>query len=142
MQKGCIFSTSRTQATSIEVYEPYVAQHDPEAFVRGCYDEYLEFLRGAEATQFSNRMTVLKSDEELYNIGANIAIEAADMISRPRIYPNVSRFHCMSCKYRQPCISQFRGEHLDLMWEGGFLQTDRRHWMEERRQDEKVDAEK
>lgn len=141
LQRGCLFSTSKTQATSIEVFEPYVAQHDPEAFVRGNYDEYLEYLRSAEARQFSNRMTVLKSDVELENIGDNIAIEAADMVGRPRIYPNVSRFHCIKCPYRQPCISQFRGEHLDLMLEGGYIKTDRRHWMEQVRHEEKVDIE-
>jgi hypothetical protein len=141
MQKGCIFSTSRTQATSIEIFEPYVAQHDPEAFIRGNYDEYLEFLRSAEAKSFSNRMTVLKSDLELKNIGANIAIESADMVQKPRVYPNVSRFHCQKCPYRQPCISEFRGEHTDLLFEGGYIKTDRRHWMEQVRHEEKVDVE-
>jgi hypothetical protein len=130
-----------TQATSIEIFEPYVAKHDPEAFIAGKYDEYLEFLRSAAATQFSQRFTVIKSDEELFNIGENIAVEAADMVRSPRIYPNVSRFHCKSCKYRQPCIASFRGEHLDLMWEGAYIKTDRRHWMEQVRQEEKVEAE-
>lgn len=141
MHKGCLFSTSMTQATSIEIFEPYVAKHDPEAFIAGKYDEYLEFLRSAAATQFSQRFTVIKSDEELFNIGENIAVEAADMVRSPRIYPNVSRFHCKSCKYRQPCIASFRGEHLDLMWEGAYIKTDRRHWMEQVRQEEKVEAE-
>lgn len=141
LQKGCQFSTSRIQPTSIEIFEPYVAQKDPLAFTEGKYDEYLEFLRSAEATQFSNRIIVIKSDEELVNIGENIAIEAADMVDSPRVYPNVSRFHCIKCKYRQPCIATFRGEHVDLLWEGGYIQTDRRHWMEQVRQQEKVDAE-
>jgi hypothetical protein len=141
MQKGCIFSTAKTQATSIEIYEPYVARHDPEAFLRGNYDEFLEWLRGAEATQFSKRLTVMKYDIELENIGANIALEAADMVQNPRIYPNISRFHCMKCPYRQPCIAQFRGEHLDLLFEGGYIKTTRRYWMEDRHKDEKVDAE-
>lgn len=140
LQKGCLFSTSKTQATSIEIFEPYVAHHDPQAFVNGNYDEYLDYLRGAEATQFSKRMTVMKSDIELENIGANIALEAADMVRNPRIYPNISRFHCIKCPYRQPCIGQFRGEHLDLLFEGGYIKTTRRYWMEDR-QEEKDDAE-
>jgi PD-(D/E)XK nuclease superfamily len=141
-QKGCLFSTAKTQSTTIEVFEPYVAKRDPVAFSEGRYDEYLEYLRSAQATQFSNRLPVLKTDIELENIGINIAIEAADMVGFPWVYPNVSRFHCTSCKYRQPCISEFRGEHTDLLWEGGFIKTDRRYWMEERRRlQEKVDAE-
>lgn len=141
MHKGCIFSTVKTQATTIEIFEPFVAHYDPEAFMRGNYDEYLDFLRSAGATQFSNRLPVMKSDAELEAIGANIAIEAADMVGRPRVYPNISRFHCNSCKYRQPCIGEFRGEHLELLWEGSYIQTDRRHWMEERRHEEKEEAE-
>jgi hypothetical protein len=141
MHRGCIFSTVKTQATTIEIFEPYVAKHDPVAFANGNYDEYLDFLRSAEATQFSNRMPVMKSDVELEAIGHNISVEAADMVQHPRIYPNISRFHCNSCKYRQPCIGEFRGEHLDLLWEGSYIQTDRRHWMEERRLEEKEEVE-
>lgn len=133
MQKGCSFSTSKTQSTNLEVYEPYVAQNDPVAYIDGCYDEYIEFLRSSGAMLFSQRFVVLKTDEELNNIGRNIAVEAADMVSNPRIYPNVSRFHCGGCKYREPCIGTFRGEDISFMWGGSFIQTDRRHWMEERR---------
>lgn len=137
--KGCLFSTSRTQSTSIEIFEPYVAKHDPEAFLNGDYDEYIHFLRTAGVQQFSNRFVVTKTDEELENIGANIALEAADMTQNPRTYPNISRFHCMSCKYRQPCIGQQRGEHLDLLLEGSYIKTTRRYWMEE--EEEKVTTE-
>lgn len=142
-QKGCQFSTAKTQATSIEIFEPYVAKHDPEAFLRGCYDEYLDYLRGSGATLFSQRFTVIKTDLEQENIGENIAIEAADMVdSKLRIYPNVSRFHCKPCKYREPCHSMFLGEDVDYLLGGdNFTQTDRRYWMEESRQAEKVDVE-
>lgn len=131
--KGCIFSTSKTQPTILEVFEPYVAQHDPQAYLDGYYDPYLHFLRSNDATLFSQRFTVIKSDEELENIGASIAEEAADMISNPRPYPNKSRFHCLNCKYREPCIGMDRGEEISFILKGGFIQTDRRHWMEDKR---------
>ena len=133
IQKGCRFSTSKVQATNLEVFAPYVARHDPEAFANGCYDEYLAFLGSAETLIFSQRFTVMKSEEELDSVGIAIAQEAADMIDNPRRYPNKSRFHCMSCKYRQPCIGMDRGEDISYLLEGGFIQTDRRHWMEDRR---------
>lgn len=140
MQKGCQFSTSKVQATSLEVFEPYVAKHDPEAYLNGCYDEYIEFLRSAETLIFSQRFTVIKSEEELDSIGISIAEEAADMIGNPRRYPNKSRFHCTMCKYRQPCIGMDRGEDISYLLEGDFIQTDRRYWMEDRRIQEQEEA--
>jgi hypothetical protein len=136
MQKGCHFSTSKVQPTNLEVFEPYVAQHDPQALLDGCYDDYLEFLRSSDTMIFSQRFTVLKGEEELVNVGKAIAQEAADMINEPRLYPNKSRFHCTSCKYRQPCIGMDREEDISYLLEGGFIQTNRRHWMEERRVEE------
>lgn len=139
--KGCIFSTSKTQSTSLEVFEPWVAQNDPEAYLEGNYDEYLHFLRSNDATLFSQRFTVVKTDEESENIGVAIAEEAADMVSSPRPYPNKSRFHCLSCKYREPCIGMDRGEEISYLLEGGFIKTDRRYWMEDRRRTVIIDAE-
>lgn len=140
IQKGCAFSTSKTQATNIDVFEPYVAQHDPQAYVDGCYDDYLEWLRSSDTMIFAQRFVVLKSEDELINIGRNIAVESADMVRSPRVYPNVSRFHCGGCKYRQPCIATFRGEELTYLWKNSFIQTDRRHWMEEERTERGVEV--
>jgi hypothetical protein len=139
--KGCNFSTSKTQSTNIDVFEPYVARHDPEAFVRGDYDEYLEFLRSSAAKLFSQRHIIGKSDIELEHIGENIAEESADMVRKPRIYPNISRFQCRTCRYREPCIGTFRDEDVDILLEGDFIQTDRRHWMDRSRQEQVEEAE-
>ena len=136
IQKGCQFSTSKVQSTNLDVFEPYVARHDPEAFARGDYDDYLDFLRGAQAKLFSQRHVIMKTDFEMEQIGVNIAEEAADMVGRPRTYPNISRFQCLQCKYRQPCIGTFRDESVDLLLEGGFIQTDRRHWMDKSRHEQ------
>jgi hypothetical protein len=128
-QKGCQFSTAHTQATSIEVFEPYVARHDSQAFLHGAYDEYLAFLRSSDATQFHKRLVIIKSDAELRNIGKNIALEAADMVdSKTRIYPSVGRFTCLSCPYRQPCLSEYMGEDTQMMLEGVYIKTDHKYW--------------
>lgn len=138
MSGGRSFSTAQNQATSLEIFEPFVAQHDRPAFDAGAYDEYLNFLRSAEATQFHQRFVIIKSETELESIGRNIALEAADMVNaNTLIYPSVGRYTCSSCAYRQPCLAEFMGEDTQLMFETSYLQTNRRYWMEQSRSSEK-----
>lgn len=128
---GRSFSTSKTQATSLEIFEPFVAKHDKPAYDEGCYDEYLAWLKSAEATQYHQRFTIIKSPQELRNIGRNIALEAADMVdSKTRIYPAVGRFTCSTCAYRQPCLSEFMDEDARYLLETTYTKTTKRYWME------------
>lgn len=135
---GRSFSTAQNQATSLEIFEPFVAQHDKIAYDAGAYDEYLAFLESAEATQFSQRFVVIKSEAELVNIGKNIALEAADMVdSRTRIYPSVGRYTCSTCAFRQPCLAEFMDEDPRYLLESTYMQTDRRYWMDQPSSSEK-----
>lgn len=111
LYKGCRFSTSATQATSLEVFLPFVEQHDKEALDSGCYDEYITFLKSKDAPKFHQRFPILKTDRELANIGCNIVDEAMDMVDpHLRIYPSPGKFSCSNCAYRQPCLGKQMGE--------------------------------
>ena len=128
---GRSFSTAQNQATSLEIFEPFVAKHDRLAYESGAYDEYIAWLKSAEATQFHQRFVIIKSAAELRNIGKNISLEAADMVdSRTRIYPSVGRYTCSTCAFRQPCLNEFMDEDTRYLLESTYVQTDRRYWME------------
>jgi hypothetical protein len=136
---GRSFSTAQNQATSLEIFEPFVATHDKVAYEEGAYDEYLQFLRSAEATSFTQRFVIIKSEAELENIGKNISLEAAEMVdSRTRIYPSVGRYTCSTCAYRQPCLSEFMNEDTKYLLESTYKQTDRRYWMDQPPSSEKA----
>jgi hypothetical protein len=136
---GRSFSTAQNQPTSIEVFEPFIKQHDKLAYESGVYDEYLQYLNGAEATQFSQRFVIIKSETELESIGANISLESADMVeSQTRIYPSVGRYTCSTCAFRQPCLSEFMSEDTKLLLETQYIKTDRRYWMDQPRSSEKA----
>lgn len=135
---GRSFSTAATQATSIELFEPFVKTHDPIAYGEGAYDEYIKHLRSNDAILYHQRFPVVKTREELEEIGKNIALEAADMVDGGlRIYPSVGRYSCSGCAYYQPCIATFRQEDAAYQLETNFFQTDRKYWMEQQRNSEK-----
>jgi hypothetical protein len=132
LSSGRSFSTAQNQATSLEIFEPFVAKHDRPAYEEGAYDAYIAWLKSEEATQFHQRFTIIKSEAELRHIGENIAMEAADMVSpQTRIYPSVGRYSCSNCAFRQPCLGLFMDEDVDYLLESSYIQTDRRYWMDQ-----------
>lgn len=135
---GRSFSTAQNQATSLEIFEPFVAKHDPVAYRDGAYDEYLQFLKSSEATQFHQRFVIIKSETELTNIGKNISLEAAEMVDpRIRIYPSVGRYTCSTCAFRQPCLAKFMDEDDRYLLESAYFQTNRKYWHEQPMSSEK-----
>jgi hypothetical protein len=127
--KGCNFSTSKTQPTTLEVYRKFVERRDSEAFKAGNYNGYLEFLASDEATKFHQRFVVTKTERELQEIGRNISLEAADMVSSNlRVYPSVGRFTCSSCAFREPCINTFLGEDTDYALSSNYEKTPQRYY--------------
>lgn len=129
---GRAFSTAQTQATSLEIFEDHISRHDAQAYLDGAYDDYLAFLKSADATQFTQRFIIQKSPRELVEIGKNISLEAADMVdSKTRIYPSVGRYTCSTCAFRQPCLNEFMGEDTRYLLESEYIQTNRRYWMDQ-----------
>lgn len=132
LSSGRSYSTAQNQPTSLEIFEPFVAENDKLAYEAGSYDDYLSWLKSAEATTFSQRFVIIKSEAELENIGRNISLESADMVEpRTRIYPSVGRYTCSTCAFRQPCLSKFMDEDVTYMLESNYLKTTRRYWMDQ-----------
>ena len=127
--KGCNFSTSKTQATNLAIFEPFVKQFDTLAYQAGNYNEYLKFLASPEATKFHQRFVITKSSRELWEIGKNISLEASDMVSSNlRIYPAVGRYTCSSCAFREPCINTNLGEDAQYVLENNYVQSTHRYY--------------
>lgn len=137
-QGGRSFSVSKTQPTNLEVFEPFIKEHDPIAYKDGAYSEYLKFLASPDSTLYHQRFIIVKSDAELKNIGETIALEAADMVdSRLRIYPSVGRYSCSTCAFRQPCLATMMDEDAQNLLETNYHLTTRRYWMDQQASSEK-----
>lgn len=111
-RNGCNFSTDKNMATTADVYRRHVSEHDKEAFLSGCYDEFLYWLETSkDAAKFHNWIKIKKSPAQLRNIGQDIADETMDMVNpNLRRYPSFGRFSCPSCAYRVPCNARSANE--------------------------------
>lgn len=121
IRKGCKYSVSKSQATSYDVFVPFVAEKDPQGYEGGAYDEFIEWLRGDEVARYSCRHKKYKTMAELRNVHQNIYNEALDLTNpNLSIYPNAGPFNCQWCAYESPCLSQVRGDdfqyQLDTMF--------------------------
>lgn len=131
---GRSFSTAKNQATTLPIFRRHVAEFDPKAYTDGAYDEFLEWLED-NAPKFHQRFIVIKSDQELANIGENLTLEAMDMVdANLRIYPSVGRYGCSNCAYREPCVAQFRGEDYTYTLDSLFNKVEHRYYHKEREQ--------
>lgn len=129
---GRAFSTSKSQATTLEIFERHVKEHDTDAYNDGKYDEFISHLR-EDAPKFQQRFIIIKSDIELENIWENIILEAQDMVSSDlRIYPSVGRYGCSNCIYREPCVAKFRGEDHLYTLDSLFQKVEHRYYNKDR----------
>ena len=108
---GRWYSISRQQNTSYELCLKTLTEANEPLHL---YEDYLNFLK-AEGRQYFRRTQVHRSQEELQNLGRQIALETADMLDpQLRIYPNPDKFSCKWCDYRLPCIATNDGS--DVTW--------------------------
>jgi hypothetical protein len=111
--KGKLFSTNKQQDVEFDTYLKTVKENDPEAYMEGLYDEYLNFLRD-NPNRFYGRHVIHRNDIELDMAWENVLLEAKDMIDpNLRIYPNAGRFNCQTCAFLQPCLGKSNGEDYE-----------------------------
>jgi hypothetical protein len=123
---GRAFSVNQTQATNYEEYLNTVSTEDKEAYEAGLYDEFLQFLKD-EGTVFYRRHQIHKTAYEVDEIEKNIGYEALTMCDpNLRIYPEMGRFSCGGCAFRQPCLGKNAGE--DYVYTLNSLFEQREHY--------------
>lgn len=123
---GGLFSQSKNQATTFEIYSAYVMEHDQDGYYDGAYNEFLEWLQSKEAPLFHQRIRVEKTPQSLKAIGHNLAIEVENML-RPDlgIYPEPGPITCPRCAYRDPCDMMMMGLDHRYTLNSGFHQESR-----------------
>ena len=78
------------------------------------------------------REPLIRSPEEIDNIGRHICDEALDMASPDlRIYPNRAWQGCWDCQFESLCSAQDRGEDVELIRAQKYVKRDKRDWQEE-----------
>lgn len=106
--KGRKFSTNKNQPTSYELFLSTVKERDPLAYGSGLYDEYLLFLQN-EGMVYYQATEIRKSKEELALVGDNLITEASERFNpHLKMYPTPTKYGCLYCEFRQPCIERMR----------------------------------
>lgn len=116
---GRRYSTNKQGSFDYETYRKTVEENDPEAYLNGLYDEFLEFLKEADPPY--KRHIIHRNDTELRNAAKNLALEVEEMFSPSlSIYPSPGRFACNGCAFREPCMAKTRGEDHQYMLDNMF----------------------
>lgn len=111
VRKGCIFSTSKSQDTT---YELYIKTLEEEGESLEPYQEYLDWLKSAqEVKQWVRRTIVRRSENELANQMEITKAIAIDQLDDPMIYPSPSKFKCNWCAFRAPCLQMNEGSDYE-----------------------------
>lgn len=112
-KEGKLLSTDYRQLTDFQLFVTEAETYDPQAYERGLYDEYLNFLYW-EGPEFYMRHPVTKDDEELRSAARDIFSEASDMLDpNLRIYPSPSQMRCNLCQHIEPCEAVFKGKDYE-----------------------------
>lgn len=78
------------------------------------------------------REPLIRSPEEIINIGQHIRDEAFDMAAPDlRVYPNRAWQGCWDCKFERLCSAQDREEDAEYIRARYFVERDRSDWQEE-----------
>lgn len=120
--KGKMYSTSKTQHTTFEIADPFLKLFDKAAYEEGLYDEYLAYLKSADAPKFHQRFVIRQTEEKARNVLLNTAMEARDMTREDLlIYPAPGKFNCPNCSFYEPCIQKLNGEDYDYTIESNYV---------------------
>ena len=105
--KNGMFSVDReNESTTIELLDKFIATEMPGVPLTEKQSEYRNYVRDVGDENFIIRKPVRRNRHQLRNAGKRLYLEALDMLSDPRIYPNISNsFKCLNCAFRAPCMA-------------------------------------
>lgn len=111
-------SKDKSQNTT---YELYLTAVQEGGYPVALYADILEHFKN-QGNKFFRRTIVRRSPRELQIAGEIIALEAADMLGNPSIYPNPDR-HCSWCAFRAPCIARMEGSDYQWILDGNYKES-------------------
>ena len=129
--KGCLFSTAKDKPHEYDSYLEQVTLFDNEALEAGMYDHYLQWLE-SEGPQFY-RLTRVRKSEKAMGMMETILKDVAYTITVTRedvrtMYPTPTKFGCIYCEFRQPCIERMNGQPYDDMMNSLFVQKEKHYY--------------
>ena len=129
--RGKLYSTAKDKPYEYDSYLDEVKQGDPAAFESGAYDDYLDWLQ-LEGPQFY-RITKVRKSEKAMDAMEVILKSIAFNITTTRegsrgTYPSPTKFGCIYCEFRQPCIERMNGQPYDDMMNSLFVQKEKHYY--------------
>lgn len=113
-QGGRRFSVNKQQDTTYEVALQHLI-NEGEDLRHPDYVDFLEYLK-MQGNKFFRRTQVQRNTHELKDQGERIYWEAREMLNPDTVpYPNPSRFNCMMCAFRTPCIAMNDGSDYEFI---------------------------
>lgn len=120
---GRLYSTAKDKPYEYESYVMTVAEGDPEGFVDGLYTEYINWLKD-EGPQFYRLTKVRKSAKAMEAMTPMLLNMLSDIVAIRELpaaaYPSPTKFGCIYCEFRQPCIERMNGQPYQDMLESLF----------------------
>lgn len=114
--KGRLYSTSKTGDYEVNSYTAVVMMEDSEAYDAGLYDEYIQWLE-EEGPKFHKLTRVTKTERAMEAIHDIVLKTAKKIIATTPldIAPSPTKFNCLYCDFRQPCIERMNGADYPSM---------------------------
>ena len=130
---GRLYSVDKTKPYIYDTYLAEIESGDPVAHGQGLYDEYLTWLK-VEGPQFYRMTKVRKSQFAMEAMEEFLRAMAHDILQSrvhtDRQYPSPTKFGCLYCEFRQPCIERMNGQPYDDMIDALFVRK-KKHYYEE-----------
>ena len=130
---GRLYSVDKTKPYIYDTYLAEIESGDPVAHGQGLYDEYLTWLK-VDGPQFYRMTKVRKSQFAMEAMEEFLQAMALDILQfrahTDRQYPSPTKFGCMYCEFRQPCIERMNGQPYDDMIDALFVRK-KKHYYEE-----------
>lgn len=116
-REGRNFSVNKQQDTTYEIALRTLSEAGEDLSL---YDDFLEYLK-LQGNKFFRRTQVHRNEHELKDQGLRIYHEVREMLNPETVaYPNPSRFNCMMCAFRQPCIAMNDGSDWEFLLQEDF----------------------
>ena len=116
-RQGRNFSVNKQQDTTYELALTTLTKAGEDLDL---YDDFLTYLK-LQGNKFYRRTQVHRNIHELQDQGRRIYWEAREMLDPGTVpYPNPSRFNCMMCSFRQPCIAMNDGSDYEFLLEEDY----------------------
>lgn len=119
--RGRMFSTSKSADYDYTTYLATVKEQDEDAYDAGLYDDYLQWLQ-EEGPQYYKLTKAFKNDRAMQEVNTIVYRITKSILktSTNALAPSPTKYNCLYCDFRQPCIERMSGADYKSMLEINF----------------------